>query len=58
MKDGQLLLLNNPYQIWDDVTLAWPRERQKNCKTLKTSDPTGVSSCCLHFIFKTALVLK
>ena len=22
MKDGQLLLLNNPYQIWDDVTLA------------------------------------
>ena len=35
MKDGQLLLLNNPYQIWDDITLAWPRERQKTARLLR-----------------------
>ena len=47
---------NNSLPKWVDVTLAWPRELQKNCKTLKTSDPTWVSICCLHFSFKSALV--
>ena len=67
LKEGQLLkvlvkvltryiIIAIIHTKWVDVTLAWPREQQKNCKTLKTSDPTWVSICCLHFSFRSALV--
>ena len=54
-----VIALNNQFLNGLMVLLHGQESCRKNCKTLKTSDPTWVSISCLQvFFFKSELVLK